>query len=104
MEELIRNAIEHTDADDPKIHVSIDSPKEAEGILVTVEDDGPGIPDKEIAVLSADEETPLEHSEGIGLWMVTWIVDAADGEITFEDSFLGGTCIRWSSTGQSPQR
>jgi len=94
IEELIRNAVEHADSDTPEIHVAIEDPEEDdEAISITVEDDGPGIPDHEITVLTSDEETPLEHSEGIGLWMVTWIVNAADGDISFEESDLGGSAV-----------
>lgn len=94
IEELLRNGVDHAEKANPLIHVTVRTPTTDDGdITITVEDDGPGIPDHEINVLSSDEETPLAHSEGIGLWMVTWIVNAADGEMMFEDSDLGGTRI-----------
>jgi len=93
IEELIHNAIEHADADEPEVHAHISDSGADEGIAITVADDGPEIPEHETGVLTSDEETPLEHSEGIGLWMVTWIVNAADGDITFERSDLGGSRI-----------
>jgi PAS domain S-box-containing protein len=92
LEELVRNAAEHAEVSDPTVRVVVDEPQTEGGdITVRVEDDGPGIPDHEIEAISADRETPLSHSEGLGLWMVTWIVNAADGELSFGESDLGGT-------------
>lgn len=107
LEELIRNAVEHSDRDEPIVRVTVKAPGEGvepgEGdVEIFVEDDGPGIPDHEIDILSSDEETPLEHSEGIGLWMVTWIVNAADGELTFERSDLGGAAVELSFRKAEP--
>jgi signal transduction histidine kinase len=33
----------------------------------------------ESAVISAGEETPLEHGAGLGLWLVNWIVTRYGG-------------------------
>jgi len=95
IEELLRNAVDHAGKVDPTVHVAIEAPDSEDGdITISVEDDGPGIPDHEIDVLSSDEETPLAHSEGVSLWMVRWIVNAADGEMLFEESDIGGTRVR----------
>jgi PAS domain S-box-containing protein len=102
VEELLQNAIDHAGKDDPTVRVTVEAPEgdgedDAVGngtITIAVDDDGPGIPEHEIDVLSSEEETPLAHSEGIGLWMVTWIVNASDGELAFEESDLGGTRVR----------
>jgi PAS domain S-box-containing protein len=95
IEEILRNAIDHAGKEDPTVRVGIETPTEDSGdITISIDDDGPGIPEHELKVLSSEEETPLAHSEGIGLWMVTWIIDAADGEITFEESESGGARVR----------
>lgn len=94
IEELLRNAVDHAKKNDPQIRVRVREPTADNGnITITVEDDGPGIPEHEINVLTSEEETPLAHSEGVGLWMVTWIVNAADGKMGFEGSDLGGTRV-----------
>jgi len=54
------------------------------GVAITVDDDGPGIPDHELAVLSAGEETDLEHSTGLGLWLATWATRRLGGDLAFE--------------------
>ncbi len=95
IEELLRNAVDHASKSDPTVRIVVSAPESEDGeITVAVEDDGPGIPEHEINVLSSDEETPLAHSEGIGLWMVRWIVNAADGEMRFEENDFGGTSVK----------
>ena len=95
VEELLQNAIDHAAKSDPTIHVGVEVPESDDGnITIAIDDDGPGMPEHEINVLSSEEETPLAHSEGIGLWMVTWIVDAADGTISFEENGFGGTRVK----------
>lgn len=78
--ELVENAIVHNDcADRPSvdIYASVD----AEWVTLFVEDDGPGIPQFELQVLDAEEETDLSHGSGIGLWLVYWIVKRSNGEL-----------------------
>ena len=95
IEELVQNAVDHAGKSDPTVRVAVDPPEsDADTITIVIDDDGPGIPEHEINVLSSAEETPLAHSEGIGLWMVTWILNAADGDIAFEESDFGGTRVR----------
>jgi PAS domain S-box-containing protein len=52
---------------------------------LTVADDGPGLPVHEQEVLDAGMESPLKHSDGVGLWMVQWIVSSAGGSVRFEE-------------------
>ena len=56
-------------------------------VLFRVADDGPGFTDAELAVHADAEatETALRHSDGVGLWLVRWIVDAYDGDVTVEN-------------------
>jgi PAS domain S-box-containing protein len=78
---LVENAIEHND-DDPHVEVTVD--RDGETVVVTVVDDGPGIPESEIAVLRHREETALEHGSGAGLWLVDWIVEKSGGQLSFD--------------------
>jgi PAS domain S-box-containing protein len=64
--ELVINAIEHTDNAD----VTVSFTDDCTGIVVA--DNGPGIPDNEVKVFASGVETPLQHGNGLGLWLVKW--------------------------------
>jgi signal transduction histidine kinase len=90
VEHLVENALEHGGAS-PTVEVRI--VETADGVEVTVVDDGPGIPDGELAALVAGDETPLQHGSGLGLWLVRWGVDALGGELSFDDGPDGGAVV-----------
>jgi len=89
---LVENGIEHHDAtingsvdayadEPPRVAVSVTA---AEGdAVITVRDNGPGIPESEVAILERGTETPLEHGTGAGLWIVGQIIDYCDATIAF---------------------
>lgn len=85
---LLENACEHSD-DAPSVTVTIATTQQT--ATITVEDDGPGIPDNEIEVLKDGSETTLNHGSGLGLWIVNWVVEQSDGTIDFETE--DGTCV-----------
>jgi signal transduction histidine kinase len=61
---------------------------------LTVADDGPGIPDHERQALTTESETDLDHSTGIGLWLVNWLTTASGGTVVYEtDLELGGAAV-----------
>jgi PAS domain S-box-containing protein len=91
VEELVENAVVHSDDPDPTVRVSV-SPGEARTDLV-VADDGPGIPPTERRTIEGDVESALEHASGLGLWLVSWIVDSSGGEVDCEVS-ESGTVVR----------
>ncbi|MFQ3294597.1 MAG: PAS domain S-box-containing protein [Halobacteriales archaeon] len=83
--ELIENAIVHSDQEQPSIEVEVEW--DAETVSISVTDDGPGIPDMEQQVLTADADIePLFHGSGLGLWIVTLIVEQSDGMLEFTDN------------------
>ena len=92
---VIENAVEHNDAETP--HVTIDSatpPQDGdEFVTLRVADNGPGIPDSELAAFDRGYETDLEHASGLGLWLVNWIVIKSGGSVRFEESTSGGTMV-----------
>jgi len=101
--ELVENAVEHTPVD-PTIQLRVACP-DTETVVITVADDGPGIPADELAVVDGSQSiTPLDHCSGLGLWLAKWIVEAYGGELTFAgpDPELGGAavelCLRAPST------
>lgn len=88
---LIENAAQHNANPDPRVHIELTAG--AEDVQVVIEDNGPGIDDEELALVTEGEETPLKHGTGFGLALAVWGVDAADGEISFADREPVGTVV-----------
>lgn len=79
---LVENGIEHHEsAGEPRVTVS--AAETDEGTVITVRDNGPGIPNDEVAMLRRGWETKLEHGSGAGLWIVGRIIDYCDATIEF---------------------
>lgn len=93
VEELIVNAIRHNDSADPRVWVSVE--KETEMVTVTVRDNGPSIPPVERVVLDRKTETPTEHSQGLGLWLVYLTVHYSNGTLSVDDRDGGGAEIQF---------
>lgn len=91
-EELVENAITHNDAKQPWVEVAIEPADEYVDIIVS--DNGPGIPDVEYKELSLQTKfDDLEHGQGLGLWLVYWIVNRFDGRLMFETNEPRGTTV-----------
>jgi signal transduction histidine kinase len=90
---VLDNAIEHNDSGTPRVDVAARTDESEEYAVVTVADDGPGLPRAEREVLTSETETSLTHSSGLGLWLTRWIVRSSDGSITVAESELGGTRV-----------
>ena len=90
-ENLVENAIEHHPEPDPRVRVSVDPGGDATAVVVA--DDGLGIPDDEVAVLESGAESALEHSDGMGLWLVNWIVTYSGGDVEFAENDPTGSEI-----------
>lgn len=92
---VLDNAVAHNDAASPRIEVSA-VPVTRNGssfVDLRVADNGPGIPESEVAVLERGYETPLAHSGGLGLWLVNWLVTAAGGEVEIETDGGRGSVV-----------
>lgn len=78
--ELAENALTH--ADDP-LFIQVRTDIEVGGITLTVEDQGSGLPVMEQEVLAEGFiETPTQHSVGIGLWVVRYLVAESGGTLS----------------------
>lgn len=95
LEELILNAIEHSDQEEPHIELTVDPeagpPHETE---VMVADDGPGISASVREAVQGSGETPLNHLDGLGLWFVSWVVSVSEGRLEIEPREPRGTRVR----------
>jgi PAS domain S-box-containing protein len=79
IDNVVENAIVHG-ADN--VHVWLT--EQDDRIVLHISDDGPGIPAREREVLTGSREmSQLDHSTGLGLWIVRWVVDAAGGRLDF---------------------
>lgn len=104
IEELLVNAIVHNDGDKPTIDVTLH--ELAEGIEITVADNGPGIPDPELAVLKGEDSLdPLFHGSGLGLWLVYWIIRFSEGtlDVTENDSRGSVITLQMAAPGAAPK-
>ncbi|MFC7059732.1 cache domain-containing sensor histidine kinase [Halovenus salina] len=77
IEELLQNVVDHA-GPEPTAHVTV--AEAGDCTVVRIEDDGDGIPDSEAKLVSGDHDiTQLQHTVGIGLRLVDWIVSRYDG-------------------------
>lgn len=87
VDNLVQNAAEHNDADEPQVTASLSrTPSETR---ITIVDNGPGIPAQEVAVLERGKETALEHGTGVGMWIVGWVDRNSAASIEFETTDPG---------------
>ncbi|PCR90844.1 ATP-binding protein [Natrinema ejinorense] len=85
VDNLLENAAEHNDADEPRIHVEVTVASET--VRLSVRDNGPGIPD---ARKGAVFDTNAEGSTG-GLSLVGTLIDGYGGRAWVEDNDPRGT-------------
>jgi PAS domain S-box-containing protein len=86
VQELLENAAEHNDADDPSVQLTVEP-----DLTCHVSDNGSGIPHHERQALEGSEETQLEHASGIGLWLVYWLVNQQNGSVEVTED--GGVIV-----------
>lgn len=92
LEEALVNAIRHNTAD---VEVTVAVERAADGtVQVRVTDTGGGIPRSEREILSGAEETPLEHTEGVGLWLIYWVLKRSGGTVEIAGNEAEGTTVR----------
>lgn len=81
---LVDNAIRHADRSTPPVRITA---TQSDGtVAITVRDSGSGLPEQERHLLTGDvDPTPLEHGDGLGLWLVRWIVTASGGSVAYHE-------------------
>ena len=94
LDNLLDNAITHNTGDAvvnvavrkfTPIHVTTRS--FGQEAVITIEDNGPGIPENERAVVFGEEDmNQLKHGSGFGLWVVRWIIESANGTVNYDRS------------------
>jgi len=90
---LLDNAVLHNDSADPRVEVDLRA--EGEDLVLTVDDDGPGIdPERRDAVFGREEKGLESSGSGLGLYLVDRLVDLYGGTVEIADSDLGGARFR----------
>ncbi|QLH80302.1 PAS domain-containing sensor histidine kinase [Halosimplex pelagicum] len=88
VENLVENAVSHGDGTPS---VTITAADDEGSVELRITDDGPGISQSELDVLADREETPLKHGTGVGLWLVSWVVERSGGDLAFDTGDDGTT-------------
>jgi PAS domain S-box-containing protein len=92
--ELFENAIEHNERATPVISVSVGPARDSTDRLeVRIKDNGPGIEQSIANAIQNGNETPLNHGDGFGLWLVYWIVSLVGGDLDLNTGQEEGTTV-----------
>lgn len=98
--ELVENALENSPRAEPSVRVSVSV--EGERVRLVVADDCPQFPSTERQVLEGDHEMDaVYHSGGLGVWLVYWVVDLSDGDISVRRAGAGNEVVLDLPRGQA---
>jgi len=86
--DVVEEIIAHNDGD-VTVDVTVSARTPADGVardslVVTIDDDGGGLPDIDVQAIVNGDESPLEHGGGLALWCLEWTVNEADGELVVD--------------------
>ena len=102
VENTVENALDHHDGEGPEredggtwVRVALrrDGADGDARFVLTVADDGPGIPEHEVEAVESGQETALEHGSGLGLWVVAWGAAAVGADVTYAEREPRGTRV-----------
>ena len=101
-DELLTNAIDHAERPLEALRIGVTVTTTKDSVRVEISDNGPGIHPDELDALRAGHENQLLHTSGAGLWVVTWLVELFDGEISFDSDRSEGTTVTIEFDRSSP--
>jgi PAS domain S-box-containing protein len=91
---LLNNAVQHSDRDEPEVEVTADITRGSHTVVVRVADDGPGIsPARQETVFGKGEKGIDSEGTGLGLYLVQSLVDHYGGDVWIEDNEPRGTVV-----------
>ncbi|AZH24677.1 two-component system sensor histidine kinase NtrB [Haloplanus aerogenes] len=91
---LLNNAIQHSDRDEPEVEVTADITRGDHTAIVRVADNGPGIvADRQETVFGKGEKGIESEGTGLGLYLVQSLIDHYGGEVWIEDNEPRGTVV-----------
>lgn len=104
IDELFANVVDHAGAS-PTVAVTVDVDVETDRVLVIVADDGPGIPADEVSVITGERAiSQVNHTGGIGLWLVDWICSRYGGRLVIPRGTAAEADGRGPGSGPDPDR
>lgn len=90
---LIENAVMHNDKDPPTVTVDVEV-TDAD-VVISVVDNGPGVPDREKdLIFGREEEGPLHHGSGISLFFADNVINSYEGKLWVEDNDPEGAVFK----------
>ena len=91
---LLNNAVQHSDREEPTVEVTADMTRGDHTAIVRIADDGPGIaPGRREAVFGKEEKGIDSEGTGLGLYLVQSLVEQYGGEVWIEDNEPRGTVV-----------
>ncbi|MBB6647540.1 histidine kinase N-terminal 7TM domain-containing protein [Halobellus ruber] len=69
---------------DGEVEIRVGVDREDGVVSISFGSTGPGIPEVERKALTAGSESPLQHADGLGLWLAYWCVIENGGDLRFE--------------------
>jgi signal transduction histidine kinase len=100
--EIVENARSHSDRPPADRTVTVTARDDGDTVSLTVRDNGPGLPEIERDLLAGDlDASPVEHGEGLGLWIARWLVERADGNV--DASCDDGTVVHITAPTAHPE-
>ena len=107
---ILRNAVDHNDADTPEVTVSVQ--QASDWLQVRIADDGPGMSDELKTTVFERGLSPDQTAGGFGLYFVSVMIDLYGGTLWFEDNNPTGTvavlefqqAVTAGETEDGPQR
>ncbi|MFB6351830.1 MAG: sensor histidine kinase, partial [Bradymonadaceae bacterium] len=89
VQSLLENAVVHND--DPSPTVEIDVTVDSDAVRLAVADDGPGLTRLEEQIFEQRSIDPLNHSTGLGLWLVNWVARNSQADVDIDSADTGTT-------------
>jgi len=86
---ILRNAVDHNNADTPKVTVSVQ--QASDWLQVRIADDGPGMSDELKTTVFERDLSPDQTAGGFGLYFVSVMMELYSGTLWFEDNHPTGT-------------
>lgn len=93
LDAVIENAVVHNDSDRPVVKVEVDE-RERE-VVVSVSDNGPGVPaGREDLIFGREEVDQLHHGSGVSLFFVDNVLQSYHGDIWVESGESEGATFK----------